>query len=86
MILGYVALYLVVGMGALVLFDLLTRRRIRRKLDSATCETQDILARSGNPVRLKTAKVIFFGAMWLFWPMVLVGALSEKLGGKHGKK
>ena len=86
MILYVVALYLVAGMGILILFDALTHR-IRKKLEVAAYETHETLITAGHFVKPKTAKVIFFGAMWIFWPAVLVGALTD-LGGKkkNGKK
>lgn len=68
--------YLLLGAVLLFIFDLSTKR-IRNKFIQATSETQSRLATSGNYVGSKLASVLFLGALWLFWPMVFIGALTK---------
>ena len=77
-----VIVYLLLGIILLLLFDLVTKR-IRSKLVQATSETQSKLAASGNYVGGKLASVLFLGATLLFWPMVFIGALTDKPGKKE---
>lgn len=85
MTLYIIALYLVVGMGVLILFDLITGR-LRRNFRQCTTDAQSRLTNSGNYIGDKWAAVLFFGAMWLFWPFVLIGAIADRIGGKNGKR
>ena len=78
-----VIVYLLLGVSLLVIFDLLTRR-IRSKFVQATSETQHKLAVSGNYVNSKTAAILFLGATLLFWPMVFIGAITDKKEDSHG--
>lgn len=78
-----VAMYLLLGIMLLVVFDLATKR-IRSKFTQATSETQSKLAASGSYVGSKLASVLFLGAMWLFWPMVFIGALTDRTDKKEG--
>ena len=73
------------GLGAclLALFDCLTKR-IRTKLAQATGETQSRLIASGTYVGSRVSFILFAGAMWLFWPFVFVGALTDKKGSNNG--
>lgn len=82
------AVYLLLGIVSLVVFDLATKR-IRSKFTQATSETQSRLAASGNFVGRNVASILFLGAMWLFWPIVFVGivfveALTDKEDNSHG--
>ena len=77
------ACYLLLGAGLLILFDAVTKR-IRTKLTQAVCETQSRLFTAGNYVGSTVAFFIFLGAMWLFWPMVFIGALTDKTGKREG--
>lgn len=81
-ILTGVVVYLLLGVILLAIFDLATKR-IRSKLTQATSETQSKLAMSGNYVGGRLASVLFLGTMWLFWPMVFVGALTDKKEGNN---
>lgn len=69
--------YLVAGIVALFLFDRITGR-IRSKFSQSSLDAQSALIGSGNYVNTKTAKVILAGAIWLFWPAVFLGALTDK--------
>jgi hypothetical protein len=69
--------YLAAGAVFLCLFDILTKR-IRSKLEVATAETQQRLMESGNPVGSDMARTLLIVTMWLFWPFVLLGALTDK--------
>ena len=75
--------YLLLGAILLVAFDLATKR-IRAKLTQAASETQSRLAASGNYVGGRLAFVLFLGVMWLFWPMVFVGTVTDKKEGDDG--
>jgi hypothetical protein len=78
-----IATYLLLGVVLLIIFDI-TTERIRSKFAQATSKTQSELASSGNYVGDKLAAVLFIGAMWLFWPMVFIGALTDKADNKEG--
>lgn len=70
--------YLVIGAAFLLVLDLLSGR-IRRKLDSATRETQYQIATVNNaPTGRKTALVVILLATWLLWPVVLAGWITDK--------
>ncbi len=75
--------YLLLGVIFLAAFDLVTKR-IRSKFIQATSETQNRLATSGNYVGSRTAACLFVGATWLFWPVVFIGALTDKKEDSHG--
>ena len=72
-----VVIYLALGAVLLAIFDLATKR-IRSKFTQATSETQSRLVASGNYVGGRMASVLFLGAMWLLWPMVFIGALTDR--------
>ena len=71
-----VAAYFVFGAVLLSIFDMMTGR-IRPKLAASALETQSRLITSGNYIGSKAATVLFLGIMYLFWPMVFVGALID---------
>lgn len=81
--LSIVVIYLSLGIILLAIFDI-TTGRIRSKFMRATKETQLRLATSGSYVGNKLASAVFLVAMWLFWPMVFIGALTDKKGDSHG--
>lgn len=81
-IVGFI-IYLLLGFMLLAVFDLATRR-IRSKFAQSTSETQSRLVASGNYVSSKLAFVLFLGAMWLFWPMVFIGAVTDKKESNDG--
>jgi len=81
-ILTGVIVYLALGVIALLVFDLVTRR-IRSKFMQATSETQSRLVLSGNYVGSRLASALFLGALWLFWPAVFIGALTDRTDKKE---
>src|SRR3972149_4860114 len=72
-----VGIYLLLGLIALGIFDR-TTKRIRNKLATAATETQSRLIASGTFVGNRMATILFIGAMWLFWPAVFIGVLTDK--------
>jgi hypothetical protein len=75
--------YLTLGAILLLIFDLLTKR-IRSKFSCATKETQTRLLASGNYVGGRASSVLFIGALWLFWPAVFIGAITDKKENTNG--
>ena len=69
-------IYFGVGLVALGILEVQTGR-IRGKLHSASLEAQNKLLVSGNLVGGKTSRVLVIGALWLFWPVAIYGALSS---------
>ena len=72
-----IGIYLLLGLLALGVFDVATKR-IRNKLTNASAETQTRLIAAGNPVNTQTASILLIGALWLFWPMVFIGILTDR--------
>lgn len=68
--------YLVIGMLALIVFDLITGN-IRRNLNAATTDTQIRVSSSGSYIGTKTSRFLIVSVMWLFWPLVLIGAAAK---------
>ena len=81
-ILNGIGVYFAVGVVAIGLLDLITKR-IRSRLFSSSQEAKDRMTISGTAVGTKEAIVLTIGALWLFWPLVICSAL---IGGKSGKK
>lgn len=81
-VLAGIIVYLIIGSILLLIFDLITKR-ISSKFAQATNETQSRLIASGNYVGNKIASILFLGAMWLFWPVVFIGALTDKTDKKE---
>jgi len=74
-ILVVLASYFGIGLFALCLLDALTSR-VRTKLRLASLEAQSKLAVTGNYVGGKSSIVLVLGALWLFWPVAVYGALT----------
>ena len=72
-----IGIYLLIGLLALGVFDVATKP-IRNKLTNASVETQTQLTAAGNPVNTQTASILLIGALWLFWPMVFIGILTDR--------
>ena len=72
-----IGIYLLSGIVVLSLFDLFTGR-IRRKLKTASYQAQEKLAASGSFVGVKTAMALTLVALWIFYPVAIYGAISEK--------
>lgn len=75
-ILLILAIYLGVGICALVVLDILTHR-IRSRLYSASLDTQSKMIDTGNYVGDKTSKMLTVLALWMFWPVAIYGAFSS---------
>ena len=69
--------YFGAGILVLALFDLATKR-IRTKLQDATAETQIKMASANVVLGHKTGMAVFLAVTWLFWPAVLVGAITKE--------
>ena len=76
-----IGIYLLTGIVALGLLDLFTGR-IRKKLKTASYETQEKLAGAGSFVGTKTAMVLILIALWIFWVVAIYGALKGAKGGQ----
>lgn len=68
--------YLLLGIIAIVLLDLRTRR-VRNRLKTASVDTQSKLALSGSFVDSKMALIITVIALWIFWPAAIYGAIKK---------
>jgi len=79
------AAYFLGGLVALSLFDLLTKR-IRSKLQQSVTDAQVKLAGTGILVGRKAASALFLFSLWVFWPAVLLGAITGGKGNKQGDK
>lgn len=77
MTLMIVGIYLGVGLAFLIIFDMLTGR-VRSRLKSASLETRSRLAGAGAFVGARMSVVILLLALWIFWPVVLWGAVRSK--------
>lgn len=71
-----IGIYLLTGIVAVGLLDLLTGR-IRRKLKTVSYEAQEKLAGRGTFVGVKTAMVLTLIALWVFWVVAIYGAISS---------
>ncbi len=78
-----IGLYLTLGIMALGSFDLVTGN-IRRNLGEATADTQVRVSSSGSYIGLKTSRILIIAIAWLFWPLVLIGAVAK--GKEDGSK
>ena len=86
-LLNGIGVYFIVGVVAIGLLDLITKR-IRHRIRGASYETQSQLMdrvqmRPGNQMSMLITAV----ALWVFWLPVVLGALYDWLrGGSNGKK
>ena len=75
------------GLGLIVLGVLeLFTRRITRGIRTGSIDAQTKLAASGSYVSPRGAAVLLIGALWLFWPLVILSALTSKGGKRDGKQ
>ena len=81
-ILTGLGIYLLLGVIALGILDLSTKR-IRRRLRPASYDTLDRLAGTGQAIGVKTAVVVTSLALWLFWPVAVYGMFK---GGSNEAK
>ena len=79
--------YLVMGLLALAVLDL-TTKRIRSKLRGASYETQTVVANTNTGTYLgnKLAIVVILTALWIFWPAVIWGAVESRIRRKENEK
>ena len=78
-----IVFYLIIGAIVLAIFDMVTRR-IQTKLDASAAETQSRMVNAGTYMSSRSSKILFTALMWLFWPVVLLGAATEKKGDSNG--
>ena len=86
-ILNGIGVYFIVGVVAIGLLDLITKR-IRHRIRDASYETQSRLM-DGVQMRpgIQMSMLITAVALWVFWLPVVLGALYDWLrGGSNGKK
>ncbi len=83
-LLGFI-IYFLVGVLFLIVFDTVTKR-IRSKFSQATKETQTRLLASNNYIGHKTSVCLFICALWVFWPAVLIGAITDKKESDNGSQ
>lgn len=76
-IIEVLGVYFLLGIVALVLLDLITKR-VRGRLKAASQETQLKLLDSGSFISPKTAVLLTLGALWLFYPVAIYAALFHK--------
>lgn len=69
------AIYLAVGIIALIMFDLVTKR-LRRRLRDAAYDAQLKLE-----VGTKASIILTVLALWIFWPAPICGALYDWVRG-----
>lgn len=81
----WLLIYFLMGIVFLGTFDIITHR-IRIKFRTATAETQIKLATATTPTFIgeRAAAIIFGIALWLFWPAVFVGVITDRKRGKDG--
>lgn len=72
-----IGIYLLTGLVALGLLEIFTGR-IRKKLKSASYQTQAKLAASGSLVGTKAAMILTVIALWIFWVVAIYGAIRNK--------
>ena len=73
---GYLGLYLVAGIIALGLLDLITGM-IRKRLRDMSYDTQSKLIDSGSLVGPKTAIFVTVLILWIFWPLAIYSAIRR---------
>lgn len=83
-ILWIIVFYFLIGVVALGLFDLATKR-VRDNLRGASYDSQSVMTKAGVPLSARAALVITIVVMLLFWPAPIYGALSD-LWRKEKKK
>lgn len=69
--------YLLIGIIALGIFESVTKR-ISRKLDWATSETQSNMVSAGCFFNYKIARLIILVITWIFWPVIFFGAITKE--------
>jgi len=70
--------YLLLGLLALLVFDLATKR-IRNGITAASRGTQTKLVNSGSFAGERVALMLTLLAIWIFWPVVFYGAVEKRI-------
>ena len=70
--------YFLGGLVALLVFDLATKGRIRNNMRMAGTQAQIRMAEANNPIGPRAGLMLMLVLTWLFWPMVLIGAVTDK--------
>lgn len=84
-LLRILVIYLIGGLIALVMLDLLSRGKVRSRLKPAAYDTQETLARSGGILvgsRMALAILVVFTVA--LWPVAVWGALESAF--RRGKQ
>jgi len=81
-VLVVIAIYLLMGTIALGILDL-TTKRIRTQLRGASFDSQTKLANAGAAVGSKTALIFTIIALWIFWPVAIIGAIGRIVNDKN---
>lgn len=77
-------LYLVAGIIALILLDLITGR-IRKRIKIASFDTQEKMTAKGSYIGTKQAMIITVLALWVLWPVAIyVAIFSSSKGDDSG--
>jgi len=71
--------YFVGGLVILFIFDLLTKR-IRNNMQMAGTQAQIRMAEANNPISPRIGLIMMLVLIWLFWPLVLIGAATDTKG------
>ena len=74
-----IGMYLIIGLVVLLCFDLRTKR-LRTRLNGCTYEAQSKMANHGSLVGYRTTRIFLAIAIWMFWPVVLIGYLADRRG------
>jgi len=71
--------YFLCGAAALALFDLATKR-LRTNWDKSVVETLSRMSEANVGLSVRACAMLFGAVLWLFWPVVLYGALRDAVG------
>lgn len=70
-------IYLGVGIIALLIFDIITKR-VRNRLSATSYEAQSVMWKAGSGAGYKTAMAVTLIYLWLLWlPVIAYGILSS---------
>jgi len=72
-------IYLILGLIALIIFDLITHN-IRDRIHSASDETREKLIATGTYYSPKISLIITLLALWIFWVVAIFASFTTKKG------
>lgn len=75
--------YFLGGLVTLLVFDLATKGRIRSNMPMAGTQAQIRMAEANSPIGPRAGMMLMLIITWLFWPLVLVGAITDTKGGNN---